>query len=40
VAERTSDPAVLMVTAALALIAFVCFVTLRRPKAQSSVSGS
>jgi MFS family permease len=40
VAERTSDPVVLMVTAALALIAFVCFVTLRGPKEQSSVSGS
>jgi len=31
VAERTSDPVVLATTAALALIAFVCFVTLRRP---------
>ncbi len=32
VAERTSDPVVLLVTAALALLAFVCFVALRRPK--------
>ena len=38
VAEHTSDPAVLMVTAVLALIAFVCFVVLRRP--QTTVSGS
>ncbi len=32
VAERASDPAVLMVVAALALIAFACFVLLRRPR--------
>src|SRR5262245_39146881 len=34
IAERVSDPAVLATVAALALIAFVCFVVLRRPKSQ------
>jgi hypothetical protein len=34
VAERVSDPAVLATVAALALVAFACFVSLRRPKSQ------